>query len=115
MVKRKRRQRRDELITVSAKVPRWVVYRLRRAYPNISALIRRLLEREASKLQPNGGVAEDWPLMAERVAGPPGFEPGTCGSEGHRSIHAELRALGGGLFKPNELFAGCASLIPLPL
>lgn len=46
MANRRRRQRRDELIAVSAKVPRWVVYRLRRAYPNISALIRRLLEEE---------------------------------------------------------------------
>ena len=42
------------LVVVAAKVPRSVVYRLRRVYPNLSALIRHLLEEEVRKLELSG-------------------------------------------------------------
>ena len=67
-----------------------VVYRLRRAYPNISALIRRLLEKEASKLAPNGGTAKNGAFLVGRVEPRPGFEPGTPALPGQCSNQAEL-------------------------
>ena len=72
-VNRGRRRGSGELMVVAAKVPRGVVYRLRRAYSNLSALIRHLLEKEASKLEPNGGTAKNSAFFGPKNGGPAGI------------------------------------------
>ena len=71
------------LVVVAAKVPRSVVYRLRRAYPNLSALIRHLLEEEVRKLELSGAGfrmalngAGQWWTGRDLNPGPPPCEGG---------------------------------------